>query len=59
VWNRDPGDPVEYRAPVMSWGVSMRVNLLGFAILAIDYAMPLDRPGYDGGLWIFSLYPPF
>jgi outer membrane protein assembly factor BamA len=30
---------------VRSVGATARVNLLGFAVLQIDYAKPLDRPG--------------
>jgi Tol biopolymer transport system component len=33
------------RKMVQSVGATARVNLLGFAVLQIDYAKPLDRPG--------------
>jgi hypothetical protein len=49
-----PGD----EEPVMSYGVALRANLLGFAIAEIDYVRPLDRPG-RGWLWQFSLRPGF
>jgi hypothetical protein len=34
------------------------MNLFGFAILNLDYAVPRNRPG-QGGYWIVSLNPPF
>lgn len=46
------------RAPISSYGASIRINLLGFAILNIDYAVPRQRPGKHG-YWILSLNPPF
>ena len=57
-WNPSASDP-NVRAPIRSWGASARVNLLGFAILSIDYAIPLDRPQHKRGYWIVSLYQPF
>ena len=46
------------REPVTSGGVSLRTNLLGFAVAQIDYARPFDRPG-RGWVWGFSLTPGF
>jgi hypothetical protein len=58
-WTRTSDDPPSVRAPVRSWGGSVRMNLFGFAILTLDYAVPLDRPMRRGGYWILSLMPPF
>jgi Tol biopolymer transport system component len=66
-WNRRPGDrfvPIgsegasEVRTPVRSWGVSVRGNLLGFLVLRLDYARPLNRPLVKS-LWTLSLGPTF
>lgn len=46
------------RAPLMSWGVGIRANLLGFLILRADYAKPLNREG-QGSYWTLSLGPTF
>jgi hypothetical protein len=46
------------RKPVKSYGGSLRVNLLGFAIGQISYVRPLDRP-QDKWRWEFSLLPGF
>ena len=46
------------REPVTSGGITLRTNLLGFAIAQIDYARPFDRPG-RGWIWGFSLTPGF
>ena len=46
------------RSPMTSYGVGLRVNMLGFAVLRLDYAVPQDRPR-KGGYWILSLGPPF
>lgn len=46
------------REPVTSGGVTLRTNLLGFAVAQIDYARPFDRPG-RGWIWGFSLTPGF
>jgi Tol biopolymer transport system component len=45
------------RWPVTSYGIGARINLFGFTVLRIDYAVPLQRP--RGGYWIVSLGPPF
>jgi Tol biopolymer transport system component len=43
---------------VRSYGVAMRFNAFGYAILELDYVRPLDRPG-RGWLWQFNLTPGF
>jgi len=59
-WNRDErptflgGD----RQAVSSAGVSLRVNLLGFAVAQIDLAHPFQRPTRNW-IWAFSLTPGF
>ncbi|MBI4542316.1 MAG: PD40 domain-containing protein [Gemmatimonadetes bacterium] len=58
-WSRTTGtDLAQVRTPVTSYGIGLRVNLLGFTILRVDYAVPRDRP-QKGGYWIVSLGPPF
>jgi len=44
--------------PVRSAGVTLRVNLLGYAIVQIDYVHPFDRPKKNW-LWQFSFTPGF
>ena len=46
------------RRPVSSAGVSLRVNLFGFAVGQTDFAYPFQRPG-RGWVWAFSLTPGF
>jgi outer membrane protein assembly factor BamA len=69
-WQRDAGDPymdekryglgdrVEVRSPVQAWGVGVRANVLGFMVLRLDYARPINRPGLSH-LWTLSLGPTF
>lgn len=60
VWSYAPGqenDPT-FRAPLQTVGASLRINLLGFVILRVDYSRPLHRPGV-GGLWALALGPTF
>ena len=58
-WNRQAGDdPVRVRTPLQTFGASVRVNLFGFAIARLDYAIPQERRGVKG-LWTFSLGPAF
>ncbi len=58
-WNRAPGDdPVLVRAPLRSWGGSIRANLLGYLILRFDLTKPLDRR-YSKSYWTVSLGPTF
>jgi len=37
-------NPAFVRAPLRSWGTSIRVNMLGYLILRFDYTKPIDRP---------------
>jgi outer membrane protein assembly factor BamA len=46
------------REPVSSAGVSLRLNLFGFAVAQTDLAYPFQRPG-RGWVWAFSLTPGF
>jgi Tol biopolymer transport system component len=56
---RSPDQDVSaVRSPVTSYGFGMRINLLGFVVLRLDYAVPLQRPGH-AGYWMLSLGPPF
>jgi len=58
-WSRPAGaDLDQVRAPVTSYGAGVRVNLFGFTVLRIDYAVPQQRP-LKGGYWMVSLGPPF
>ncbi len=41
------------RDPVRSYGATARVNLLGYAVLEIDYVNPVDRP-QKGWFWQFN-----
>jgi hypothetical protein len=43
---------------VSSYGSSLRINLLGFAVAQISYVHPNDRPGRNW-MWQFSLLPGF
>jgi outer membrane protein assembly factor BamA len=45
------------RTPVMSAGITSRINLFGAAIVEIYYARPYNRPGQTGGIWGFALQP--
>lgn len=44
------------RTPVMSTGVTSRLNLFGFAVLEVYYARPFQRPARTG-VWGFNLQP--
>jgi Tol biopolymer transport system component len=46
------------RKPVSSTGVSLRVNVFGFAVAQTDFAYPLQRSG-RGWVWAFNLMPGF
>jgi WD40 repeat protein len=59
VWNRTGQNPEVYRAPVRSWGGSIRMNFLGFVILRFDITKPLNRPEHPGAYWTVSLGPTF
>jgi hypothetical protein len=59
VWSRSSTDDAEVvRAPLRSWGGSIRMNLLGFVILRFDYTKPLNRP-HNNPYWTVSLGPTF
>lgn len=59
VVNRRAGDDLaEVRAPLASWGVSVRGNVLGFLILRLDYTKPLSRR-LNGAYVTLSLGPTF
>ncbi|HEV8455495.1 MAG TPA: BamA/TamA family outer membrane protein, partial [Gemmatimonadales bacterium] len=58
-WSREPGDdPTRVRSPLQTFGFSIRMNLLGFAIARVDYSIPQERRMVKG-LWTFSLGPAF
>jgi len=59
-WKQEPGDAANpnVRVPLHAVGASIRTNLLGFVIVKLDYARPLNRPGV-GSLWTVSLGPTF
>ncbi len=46
------------RKPISSMGVGLRVNVLGYAVLGVNYVKPFDRPD-KGWYWQFSFYPGF
>jgi Tol biopolymer transport system component len=47
-----------YRAPLRSWGGSIRLNFLGFVVLRFDYTKPLSRP-HNNPYWTVTLGPTF
>jgi len=58
-WNRKPGeDPLLVRAPLRSWGGSIRANVFGLLIMRLDYTKPLDR-ALRHAYWTISLGPTF
>ena len=56
------GDPARFlggtRAPVTSFGTTLRINMFGFAVAEIAYVHPNDRP-LKGWFWQFNLTPGF
>jgi Tol biopolymer transport system component len=59
VWSRSSSDdPETVRAPLRSWGGSIRMNFLGFVVLRFDYTKPLSRP-HNKPYWTVSLGPTF
>jgi Tol biopolymer transport system component len=61
VWKRDEvqqRDMAKYRAPLASWGFSIRSNLYSLFILRADFARPLSREA-QGFYWILSFGPTF
>jgi Tol biopolymer transport system component len=57
-WTRDANEAQNVRTPVRSWGGSVRVNVLGFVVLRVDYTKPLSRP-HNNPYWTVSLGPTF
>jgi outer membrane protein assembly factor BamA len=58
-WQRNASDsPETVRAPLRSWGGSIRLNFLGFVVLRFDYTKPLSRP-HNNPYWTVSLGPTF
>jgi Tol biopolymer transport system component len=57
-WRRSPTDPFSVKAPLRSYGASIRANMLGFVILRFDVTKPLDR-AYNKSYWTVSLGPTF
>ena len=61
LWSRTAAQDAQaglYRAPLRSWGASIRMNALGFVILRFDYTKPLSR-SYKTSYWTVSLGPTF
>jgi hypothetical protein len=60
VWDRaaNQQDLEKFRAPVKSWGGSIRVNVLGFVVLRMDITKPLSR-ARDSAYWTVSVGPTF
>ena len=58
VTRRVGDDITQVRAPLASWGVSVRGNVLGFMILRMDYTKPLSRR-LNGAYVTLSLGPTF
>ncbi len=46
------------RQPVRSYGITSRLNLLGFLILELNYVNPVDRPR-KGWFWQFNFVSGF
>ena len=42
----------KFRTPVVSAGLSARVNLLGYAVIEFYYAKPFQRPGKG---WVYGI----
>ena len=57
-WSSQPGATFKDRDPVKSYGASLRINLLGFAVGQISLVRPVDRP-LKNWIWEFSLTPGF
>ncbi|MEP6572107.1 MAG: BamA/TamA family outer membrane protein [Gemmatimonadota bacterium] len=51
-------DPIRVRTPLQTIGASIRTNVLGIAIVRVDYSIPQNRPGVKG-YWTISLGPTF
>ena len=59
-WQRAASDTnlALVRAPLRSYGGSIRVNMLGLMILRFDYTNPINRP-LQKSYWTISLGPTF
>lgn len=58
-WSRAAtDDPALVRAPLRSWGGSIRANMFGILILRFDYTKPLDRTR-SASYWTVSVGPTF
>ena len=57
-WGSQPGATFSSRDPLKSYGASLRINLLGFAVGQISLVRPVDRP-LKNWIWEFSLTPGF
>ncbi len=57
-WNRGEKPFEGLREAVASGGITLRMNLFGFAVTQLDFARPFDRPG-RGWVWAFSFTPGF
>jgi Tol biopolymer transport system component len=51
-------DQEQQRYLLRSYGMGIRLNLFGYALLRADYAIPLDR-GSRRGYWVLTLGPSF
>ncbi|HEX3158335.1 MAG TPA: hypothetical protein VHQ45_07440 [Gemmatimonadaceae bacterium] len=52
--SRAQSDDPNVRSLLTSYGLGVRVNLFGFAMLRWDYTIPLDRPGRKG-YWFWTI----
>ncbi|HEY3221584.1 MAG TPA: BamA/TamA family outer membrane protein [Gemmatimonadales bacterium] len=58
-WQRSAtDDPLLVRAPLRSWGGSIRANVFGLLIMRLDYTKPLNRT-LKRSYWTISLGPTF
>jgi WD40 repeat protein len=58
-WSRPEAyDEAKNRYVLRSYGMGIRLNLFGFALLRWDYAIPLDS-GLKKGYWVWTLGPSF
>ena len=54
---REDAEGIDDRPLLTSWGAGFRLNLFGFAILRMDYAIPLTTPDHSGRWsWLLSGY---
>ncbi len=51
-------DVDKQRYPLQSYGFGLRLNLFNYAIVRLDYAVPLSQAGRRG-FWTWSLWPSF